>query len=175
MSSERIDSFDALFQNGLEYVYDAEKQLALALPKMAQAASSPQLREAFEKHLQETQTHAQRLETVFSKLGLEKTGKPNSVVFAMTEEADKMIKNSEPSPLRDAALIVAGTQVEHYEITSYGSLLNYAELLGHKEITLLFAETITEEKQADQKLTEIGESEVNLRASKIRQPAFSKA
>jgi ferritin-like metal-binding protein YciE len=164
MKSDKITTFDELFQNGLEYLYDAEKQLTTALPKMAQAASSPQLKQAFEQHLQETQTHVRRLEQVFSKLGLSASGKTNTVVQAMTQEAEKMIQNSEASAVRDAALIVAGNHVEHFEIGSYGSLRSFAELMGHSEIISLLEETLTEEKRADQKLTQIGESEVNRQA-----------
>jgi ferritin-like metal-binding protein YciE len=168
MKTDKFTTFDELFQNGLEYLYDAEKQLTQALPKMAQAASSSQLRQAFEHHLQETQTHVRRLEQIFSKLDLSPTGKPNTVVQAMTQEAEKMIQNSEASAVRDAALIVAGNHVEHFEIGSYGSLRSFAELLGHREIIPLLEETLEEEKMADRKLTQIGESEVNQQAAQRR-------
>ncbi len=168
MSTEKINTFDELFQNGLEYIYDAEKQLTQALPKMAQAASSPQLKQAFEQHLKETQTQLQRLDQVFSKLGITKAGKTNQVLQAMTQEAEQMIQNTDASPLRDAALIVAGNQVEHYEMGSYGSLRTFAELLGHREIIPLLEETLQEEKKADQKLTQIAESDVNQQAVQRR-------
>lgn len=168
MSAEKITTFDELFQNGLEYIYDAEKQLTQALPKLAQAASSPDLRQAFEHHLQETKMHVQRIEQVFSKLGIRPETKTNSVVEAMRKEAEGMIQHTEASPLRDAALIVAGNHVEHFEIGSYGSLRTFARLLGHNEIIPLLEETLEEEKKADQKLTQVGETDVNPKAVELR-------
>jgi ferritin-like metal-binding protein YciE len=168
MSTEKINTFDELFQTGLEYIYDAEKQLTQALPKMAQAASSPELRQAFEQHLEETRTHVQRLEQLCSKLGISPAPKSNIVLQAMTKEAEGMIQSTEASPLRDAALIVAGNQVEHFEIGSYGSLRSFAELLGHGEIIPLLEQTLQEEKKADQKLTQLGETDVNRKASQLR-------
>lgn len=167
-STAKIQTFDELFQNGLEYMYDCEKQLVQALPKMAQAASTPHLRQAFEHHLQETRMQVQRLDQVFSKLGLRSSGKPNTIVQAMTHEAEQMIQHTDASPLRDAALIVAGNQVEHFEIGNYGSLRSFAKLMGHDEIISLLEENLQEEKQADEKLTEVGETEVNRQAAQLR-------
>jgi ferritin-like metal-binding protein YciE len=168
MSAEKIQTFDEMFQTGLEYIYDAEKQLTRALPKMAQAASSPDLRQAFEQHLQETEMHVERIEQVFSKLGIRPSPKTNVVLQAMTQEAEGMIRSIAASPLRDAALILAGNQVEHFEIGSYGSLKTYAELLGHSEIIPLLDQTLQEEKKADQKLTEVADTDVNQKAAQMR-------
>lgn len=168
MFTEKITTFDELFQTGLEYIYDAEKQLTEALPKMAQAASAPDLRQAFEQHLLETRLHVQRIEQIYSKLGIRAKAKTNSVLEAMRKEAEGMIRHTEASPLRDAALIVAGNQVEHFEIGSYGSLRTFAQLLGHNEIISLLEQTLQEEKNADQKLTEVGETEVNPKAAELR-------
>ncbi len=161
----QVQSIEDLFLTGLQYAYDAEKQLIEALPKMAQASTSPELRQAFEQHLKQTQQHAQRDEQIFSAMGKQPETKPNSVVQAMRQEADKMIGMVEASPLRDAALIVAGNQVEHYEMAAYGSLRNFAELLGQQQCVQLLQQTLQEEKQADAKLTELGESQINRQAA----------
>lgn len=157
----QTQSLEDLFTTGLQYAYDAEKQLTEALPKMAEASSTPQLREAFEQHLKETEEHARRAEKIFSSLGKQPERKPNNVVQAMRQEADKMIQMTEASPIRDAALIVAGNQVEHYEMAAYGSLLNFARLLGKQDCAQTLEQTLQEEKKADAKLTEVGESTVN--------------
>ncbi len=161
----QIQSLEELFLTGLQYAYDAEKQLTQALPKMAQASTTPQLREAFGKHLTETQEHVRRAEQIFSAFGKQSETKPNAVVQAMGQEADKMIAMMEASPLRDAALIVAGNQVEHYEMAAYGSLKSFAELLGKQDCVQLLQQTLEEEKKADAKLTEVGESQVNTQAA----------
>ncbi len=168
MSAEKINSFDELFKTGLDYIYDAETLLTEALPKMGQAASSTQLRQAFEQHLQETQNHVTRLEQVFSKLGLSPTVRSNTVMQAMIQEAEGMIRTIETPELRDVALVLAGNQVEHFEIGSYGSLRTFAERMGQREVVSLLDQTLQEEKQADRILTDIGESEVNPRAAQMQ-------
>jgi ferritin-like metal-binding protein YciE len=168
MSAEKITSFDELFQSGLAYIYDAEQQLVQALPKVAEACSSSQLRQAFEQHLQETRGHVQRVEQVFSKLGLRPERKTNTILQAMTQEAEKKIQMTDASPLRDAALIVCGNHVEHFEIGSYGSLRNFAQLMGQNEVVSLLEQTLQVEKKADQLLTQIGESSVNQQAAQVR-------
>lgn len=167
MSTENITTLDDIFQTGLEYIYDAEKQLTVALPKMAKAASSPELKQAFEEHQHETEHHVKRLEQIFDKLDFRPGNKPNVVLQAMTHEAEMMIQHTEANPLRDAALIVAGNQVEHWEIGSYGSLRELARVLGHDELIPILEETLDEEKQADQKLTQIAEKSVNPEAAKL--------
>lgn len=112
--------------------------------------------------------HVERLERVFAKLGVRPQAKPNTVLKAMIQEGEGMIQNSEPSVLRDAALILAGNHVEHFEIGSYGSLCSFAERLGHDEIMLLLEHTLHDEKNADHVLTQIGEIEVNPQASQLR-------
>ena len=167
--AEQIQSFQDLFLNGLQYVYDAEKQLTEALPKLVQAAQTPELKQAFEQHLQETQEHARRAEQIFSALGQQPQTKPNNVVQAMRQEAEKMIQNIQDPQLRDAALIVAGNQVEHYEMAAYGSLRNFAELMGNQQCVQSLQQTLEEEKKADAKLTQIGESQVNRQAAQKSQ------
>ena len=160
----KIQNVNELFSQGLQYVYDAEKQLTEALPTMAQACSSPQLRQAFEQHLQETKEHVKRLEEIFKKMDQQPQTQPNSVLKQMRQEADQMIQNTDKSPIRDAALIVAGNQVEHYEMAAYGSLGSFAKLLGKQDIADTLQKTLQEEKKADAKLTEIGETQVNVQA-----------
>lgn len=160
----KIHSVEDLFLNSLQYVYDAEEQLLEALPQMAEAACTPQLREAFEQHLQETKEHVRRMEQVFKRIGMRPEARPNSVLAQMRQEARQMIQNTDKSELRDAALIVAGNQVEHYELAAYGSLRTFAQLLGYEEVVGLLQKTLEEEKRADAKLTQIGESQINIQA-----------
>lgn len=160
----QIQSLEDLYINGLQYVYDAEMQLTEALPKMVQAASTPELKQAFEKHLGETKEHVTRAEQLFKNSGKQPETKSNIVLKAMVQEAQNMISNIGEGPLRDAALIVAGNQVEHYETASYGSLRNFAQLLNKTKCVGILEQTLEEEKKADAKLTEIGESTVNRKA-----------
>ncbi len=160
----KIDNVEQLFLNGLKYVYDAEQQLTEGLPKLAQASSTPELRQAFEQHLQETKEHVTRLQQVFKQMGQQPEGNSNAVLKQMSQEAEQMIKNMDQSPVRDAALIVAGNQVEHYEMASYGSLRTFAELLGKQEVVQILQKTLEEEKKADALLTKIGENTVNPKA-----------
>ncbi|HEX4810103.1 MAG TPA: ferritin-like domain-containing protein [Bryobacteraceae bacterium] len=160
----KVSNLDDLFLTGLQYIYDAEQQLTEALPAMAKACSTPQLREAFSQHLEETKQHVARAIEIFKRIGQEPQAQPNSVLKQMRQEADQMIQNTEKAAIRDAALIVAGNQVEHYEMACYGSLRTFARLLGHDDIVALIEKTLQEEKNADAKLTELGESEVNMQA-----------
>jgi len=160
----KIRSVHDLFLNGLEYVYDAEKQLTQALPELARAATAPQLREAFEQHLQDTKEHVGRCEEIFKRVGAQPRTKPNAVLEQMRQEARQMIQKIDQPELRDAALIVAGNQVEHYEISAYGSLRTFAQLLGDEDVAAILQKTLDEEKKADAKLTEVADSQVNIRA-----------
>src|SRR5579884_419643 len=153
-----------LFELGLEFAYDCEQQLIKALPKMAQAASSQQLRSAFEQHLEETRGHARRLEEIFQNLGRNPDTQDNDVVKALVKEGEHMISRIDRGSLLDAALIVAGNEVEHYEMAAYGSLRTFAQLLGNQQAERLLEMTLTEEKAADHKLTQIGETRVNREA-----------
>lgn len=168
MSQDKLESFDDLFRLGAQYLYDAEKQLTQALPKVAAAAASPDLRTAFEEHLHETEQHVARLEKICSAAGFQAEGKANTVMQAMVREAEGMIASAEPSPLLDAGLIVAANQIEHFEIGSYGALRTFAELLGDRGAVRLLDETLMEEKRADERLTAIAESGVNRQAAERR-------
>ncbi|HZU24655.1 MAG TPA: ferritin-like domain-containing protein [Bryobacteraceae bacterium] len=158
---KKPESIADLFELTLRYAYDCEQQLIKALPKMAQASTSTELRRAFEQHLDETRTHALRLEEIFTSLKKKAEAEKNPVIRELIDAGDKMIGDIDRSPLLDAALIVAGNEVEHYEMAVYGSLRNWAHLLGNYEAGRLLEQTLMEEKAADQKLTDIGESSVN--------------
>jgi len=160
----KLQTVEDLFLQGLQYSYDAEKQLTETLPKMAEASSAPELKQAFEKHLAETREQVRRAEEIFRMLGKRPEMKPNLIVQQMRQETEQMISQTDQSPIRDAALIVAGNQVEHFEIAVYGSLRNYAQLLGKNDILPILEKTLQEEKQADAKLTEVGEQRVNIQA-----------
>ena len=164
---KKPENVQDLFETGLQFAYDCEQQLVKALPKMAKAASSPQLRDAFQQHLEETRRHVDRLEQVFQSLGRDSDSQSNDVVNEMTKAAEKMISNIDQGPLLDAALIVAGNEVEHYEMAVYGSLRTFAQLIGNKDAVRLLEMTLIEEKAADQKLTQIGETSVNREALSV--------
>jgi ferritin-like metal-binding protein YciE len=160
----KIHSLQDLFRSGLQHVYDAEKQLTQAIPELAQAVCAPQLREAFEQHLRETKEHVGRCEEVFKRIGAKPETQPNAILEQMRQEARQIIQNTEQCEIRDAALIVAGNQVEHYEISAYGSLRTFAELLGYNDVVDILQKTLDEEKKADAKLTELADSQVNIQA-----------
>jgi ferritin-like metal-binding protein YciE len=139
-------------------VYDAEKQITKALPKMAKAAEHQELREAFETHLEETERQIERLEEVFQALGEKPKSKKCKGMQGLLAEGEDLIKNDEG----DAALIAAAQKVEHYEIATYGSLVSWARLLEEEEAADLLEETLDEEKATDEKLTETAESAINV-------------
>lgn len=160
----RLATPEDLFLHGLALIYDVEQQLCEALPEMAQASASPQLRSAFEQHLAETKEHVGRVLEVFKRFEHQPEAEPNRVLKQMREQTAELIRDTEPSPLRDAALIIAGNQVEHLEIAWYGSLRGLARLLGHEDEACILEKILDEEKKADAKLTDVGDSHVNIQA-----------
>jgi ferritin-like metal-binding protein YciE len=140
---------------------DGERQIIKALPKMAKAAESEELAAAFEEHLGQTQEQIERLETVFKSLDKAARGKHCAGIEGIVEEGDQMIKEEEAGPALDAAMIAGAQKVEHYEIASYGSLVEWAKLLGHDEAVELLQTTLDEEKETDEKLTQLA-SNLNL-------------
>ena len=148
------ENLQELFVEELRDVYDAEKQLTKALPRMVKAAESEWLRAAFEEHLDITRMQVNRLEEVFRSLGLAARGKTCDGMKGLIEEGKKHIEELEGSTL-DAALIGAAQKVEHYEIATYGTLATWADLLGHQDAKDLLGQTLEEEKEADEKLTGI--------------------
>ena len=160
----KIENMNDLFVSQIEDLYDAEQRLVKALPKMAEA-SSGQLRQAIEAHLQETRGQVQRLERIFTLMGLKPKAETCDAMKGLISEGEDAISDTEPqSPLRDAALIAAANRVEHYEIAAYGSARAFAENLGMKDAAQLLQQTLEEEKRADQKLTTLA-STVNQKAA----------
>jgi len=161
----KINSLEELFLFELRDVYDAERQLVKALPKMAKAASSDQLRKAFEDHLAETNQQVERLETIFDQFDQKAKAETCDAMKGLVAEGKKMIDMKGESAPRDAGLIGAAQKVEHYEIASYGTLISWAEQLGRHEVVQLLRQTLNEEKSADEKLTSLAESAVNMQAA----------
>ncbi len=153
-----------LFVEELRDIYHAEKQLAKALPKMAKAASSDKLKQAFEMHLEETRGQIDRLEQIFDDLDLRKRGKPCEAMEGLIEEGKEIMEEVKTPEVLDAALIVAAQKVEHYEISSYGSLRALADALGHKNAAKLLQETLNEESATDEKLNKLAVGEINKKA-----------
>jgi ferritin-like metal-binding protein YciE len=143
-----------LFIDELKDIYSAENQLIKALPKMAKAATSDDLRAGFEEHLEQTKEHARRIEEICTELGEKPTGKKCGGMEGLIGEGKEMMGEFEDDVL-DAALISAAQRVEHYEIAAYGTVRTYAELLGHDRAVELLEQTLEEEKETDQKLTEL--------------------
>jgi len=144
-----------LFLEELADIYDAEKQLVKALPKMTQAAHAQDLQSAFEDHLEQTEQHVKRVEQVFQMFDQKPKGKKCEAMAGLIEEAEDIMKEEATHPVMDAALIAAAQKVEHYEIATYGCLRTWAELLGKDEAIDLLEETLNEEKDVDESLTEI--------------------
>jgi ferritin-like metal-binding protein YciE len=163
----KVKSLRELFEIELSYAYDCEQKLVeKGLPEMIENAGSRELRTTLEQHLQETRNHVRRLEQVFGAIGMEPKTKSNDILDEMTSAAKDSISNIDDAPLRDAALIVNGNLVEHYEIAIYGSLAAFARVLGLQNVVNLLEETLNEEKKADAKLTQLGQSMMNQQAAR---------
>jgi ferritin-like metal-binding protein YciE len=161
-----IDSMNALLVDQLRDIYDAEKRLTKAIPKLAKKASNDELRSALEEHLQETEGQIARLEEAFEHLGERAKGKPCAGMRGIIEEGDEHVgEDYEDDDLRDAVIIGSAQRVEHYEIAAYGTAIAHARLLQQDDIVQLLEETLEEEKATDAKLSEIAESVVNLEAA----------
>lgn len=169
----KIRTFQDLFENGLRYAYDCEQKLVKkGLPEMIDKSSSTELRSALEQHLKETREHVARLERVFSSCRLEAKTEDNDIIDEMMSAAKHIVSDTDDgSLLRDAGLIVAGNAVEHYEMAVYGSLEAFARHLGRSDAAALLQQTLNEEKAADAKLTQIGETTINPRATAERRAA----
>jgi ferritin-like metal-binding protein YciE len=159
-----LKTLEDLFVHELKDLYSAEKQLLKALPKMAKAASSDQLRDGFEEHLEQTKGHVERLETIFDQLGKSPRAAKCDAMEGLVEEGQKMIDEDAEPHVKDAGLIAAAQRVEHYEIAGYGTARTFARLLGHSEAEDLLQQTLDEEKETDERLTELAESEINVEA-----------
>jgi ferritin-like metal-binding protein YciE len=158
------------FLDELRDAYDSEKQLTKALPKMAKAATSPVLRDAFQAHLEETRGHVNRLEQVMEGLGEKVRGKHCDGIEGIIEEGQAVMEEDFDGSTMDACLIAAGQRAEHYEIAAYGTLVAWATAMGHTEAAGLLQETLDEEKAADEKLTALAEAGINQEAAEGAHP-----
>lgn len=154
-----------LFLEGLKDIYWAEKALVKAIPKMVSKASSNELVLALEEHLKVTKTHVIRLDRVFELINEEAAAKKCEAMEGLLAEVDEIMKDIEEGVVRDAGIIAAAQKVEHYEIASYGTLVSFANTLGESDVAELLEETLNDEKEADQLLTEIATSSINMDAT----------
>lgn len=154
-----------LFEDELKDIYWAEKALTKALPKMMKKATSEELKEALENHLSETEEQISRIEQIFAALDKKAVAKKCEAMAGLIKEAEEIMEECEEGAMRDAGIISAGQKVEHYEIASYGTLRAFADLLGLDEAVELLEATLNEEKAADEKLTEVATSAINLEAA----------
>lgn len=150
-----------LFEDELKDIYWAEKALTKAIPKMIKKATSEELIEALKDHLEVTKGHVVRCEKVFELLDKKPTAKKCEAMAGLTKEAEEIMESAEKGVVRDAGIISAAQKVEHYEIASYGTLCAFAKTLGENKVADLLAQTLSEEKDANDKLTEIAESSIN--------------
>jgi len=153
-----------LYLDELRDLYNAENQLLKALPKMAKAANSDELRDGFEQHLEQTKGHVERLEQIFEALGESPKGKKCAGMEGLVKEGSEVMEEDFEGAVMDAALIGAAQRVEHYEIAAYGTVIAFAEQLGESEHVSLLKETLEEEKETDEKLTTLSE-EINAQAN----------
>ena len=167
----KLGSLQELYVEELKDLYSAENQLLQALPKMAKAASSSDLRTAFEDHLEQTRDQVERLEKIFKKLDASPKGKKCKAMEGLIEESNELLTEEAEPEVLDAALIAAAQRVEHYEMAGYGSVRTFARLLGHEEAADLLQETLDEEEAADKKLTELAETTINVEANEMKPDA----
>jgi ferritin-like metal-binding protein YciE len=161
----KLDSLRDLLIEELRDLYNAENQLVEALPKLAEAATSSELKSAFNHHLQETRQHVTRLERIFQQIGEKSSGETCEAMKGLIKEGDVLVKAEGDPSVRDAGLVGAAQRVEHYEIAGYGTARSLARRLGENEIAETLQQTLNEEAEADKKLTSIAESQVNVQAT----------
>lgn len=162
--SFKLSTLQELFEQQLGLLYDGEKRLVEAIPKMSAAASTEQLKEVFDKHLAETWGQIDRLEEIYKQLGLLPQRKTCDAMNGLIQEGDAIINAEGADEVRDAALIAAAQRLEHYEMAGYGSARSFAAQLGHDQIAELLQQSLDEEGQADHTLTDIAQSSVNANA-----------
>jgi ferritin-like metal-binding protein YciE len=163
--SKDIKTFDDLFLHTLQDIYYAENQILKSLPSMIDKATDPKLKSGFETHFRETQGQVQRLEQAFELLGQKKKQVNCPAIDGILKEADEVAGEVEDKKVLDAALIAAAQAVEHYEITRYGTLIAWSELLGRNDVSALLQQTLKEEAATDKKLTTLAESSLNRKAA----------
>ena len=162
--AEETNPLEELLVDELKDLYSAENQIIKALPKMAKAANSPDLRRAFERHLEETRTHVERLDQIGEQLETKMTGKKCHGMEGLIEEGKEIMSEDLEDNALDAGLIGAAQKVEHYEIAAYGTVRAHAELLGYTKIARLLQQTLNEEGATDKKLTQLAENIINVQA-----------
>jgi ferritin-like metal-binding protein YciE len=155
-----MQSIQELLVEEMRDLYDAEKQLVKALPKMVKAATNESLKEAFQSHFEQTQGHVERLERAFDLLEEKPKGKPCLAMKGLVAEAQQALEEEMPDSLMDSAIICAAQKVEHYEIAGYGTVAAWANTLGLDEVAAVLEETLREEKEADEKLTQLSEEDI---------------
>lgn len=160
-----LDTLQSLFENELKDIYNAEKQLVDALPRIAKAASSPELADAISSHLEETKGHVQRIEQIMRSLDMPARGKKCKGMEGLLAEGKEILEEDGEDSVKDAGIISAAQRVEHYEMAAYGCLRSYAEILGHTEAARLLDQTLEEEEAADQKLSSLAEGGINQAAA----------
>ena len=156
-----LDTLEKLYISELRDLYSAENQLLKALPKMTKGASSPELKDAFEKHLEQTKGHVERLEQLVEQLDESPKGKTCQAMKGLIEEGSEILKEEGEDSVLDAGLIVAAQKVEHYEIASYGNVRTFANLLGQDEAARLLQSTLDEESETNEILSRLAETVVN--------------
>lgn len=161
---QKINSLDEMFLLEVKDLYHAEKQLTKALPKAAKKSSSPELKSALEEHFRQTEGHVNRLEEVFKMLGQTPKAKTCEAMKGILEEAEEILNSKADASVRDAAIIGAAQKVEHYEIASYGTIVQWAAQMGRDDIKKILAQTLDEEEDADRKLSELAKTSINSRA-----------
>ena len=164
LTSLKLESVEDLFLAELRDLYDAENQLLKAIPKLAEAASTPALKLAFSQHLEETKGHVGRLDRVFRELDIKPSGETCEAMKGLVKESEEFIHAKGEPSVRDAGLIGAAQRVEHYEMAGYGTARTLAKRLGFQDIATILQQTLEEEGEADRKLTAVAENEVNVRA-----------
>jgi ferritin-like metal-binding protein YciE len=166
-TSLKLNSLRDLLLEELRDLYSAENQLVDALPKMAEAANSNELKAAFKHHLEQTRGHVSRLENIFREIGEKATGETCEAMKGLIKEGEVLIKAEGPAGVRDAGLIGAAQRVEHYEIAGYGTARSFARRLGDHSVASLLQQTLSEEAEADKNLTSIAENQVNASAQPV--------
>lgn len=161
----KISSFEEFVMHELQDTYSAETQILEAFPKMIAAATSPELKQAFEAHQRETEGQAERLRKIFKLMGEDPSGNPCEAAQGLIQETEEHIKEIQRGPVLDAALIASAQRFEHYEIASYGTAVTFAEQLKQSEAAELLKESLNEEEQTDKKLTQLAEKNINAKAA----------
>lgn len=163
--TNKVTTLEQLYMEQLRDLYSAENQIIQALPKMMEMAQNPQLKQGFQMHLEQTREHAQRLEQIFQRVGQQPGGHTCKAMQGLIAEGQETMQEGQSGPVLDAGLIAAAQRIEHYEMAGYGTVITLAKQVGDTESAGPLAQTLQEEKQTDEKLSQIAESSVNKQAS----------